>query len=170
MLIVVVSSCSSNDSQSVLRLHDNETITTQKVVIVEEDYPIILTECLNEKEYNIQTPFDIEDLKSRIGEIMNNKNNSKGDREQIMEDINICIKENELWPDKESINPEEQAELFDNNLGLAQCLRNEGLDVPDPTQDKPKIDLSSINKEREDLKKYLDKCVEERWDFEGGKK
>ena len=75
-----------------------------------------------------------------------------------MEDVESCIQENELWPDRASINPEEQARRFDESLELAQCLRDKGLDVPDPTQDEPKLNLSEVEENRETIKEYIEEC------------
>ena len=69
--LIFVSLCSSSDDKRVASL-SNDTTTTS--VIAEEDYPIVLTLCLNEEmEYNIATPFDIEDLKTTISQLSNSK-------------------------------------------------------------------------------------------------
>ncbi len=99
----------------------NDTTTTS--VIVEEDYPIVLTQCLNEEMgYNIATPFDIEDLKSTISQL----SNSKDEEKQLSEDVDYCISKYNLWSDSSSLNPEELAKRYDENLELAKCLREKG--------------------------------------------
>ena len=43
----------------------------------------ILTECLNTKGYDIQTPFDIEDLKSMLAQMTGNEK-GKDEKNEIM--------------------------------------------------------------------------------------
>ena len=63
--------CSTASNEGVASLTDT---TTTSLVIAEEDYPIVLTQCLNEeKGYNIATPFDIQDLKTTISQLSNTK-------------------------------------------------------------------------------------------------
>ena len=51
---------------------------------------------------------------------------------------------------------------FDESLELAQCLRDKGLNIPDPTQDDPKLNLSEAGEDREIIKEYLEECEPER--------
>ena len=164
-LLVFLIACSANKDQGVATLSDINTGVQETEVITEEDYPLVLTECLNTKGYDLQTPFDIEDLKSMLQQMNRNEEGKEKGREEgkeIMEDVESCIQENELWPDRESINPEEQARKFDASLELAQCLRDKGLDVSDPTQDNPKLNLSEVGENREKIKEYLEECDPER--------
>ena len=164
-LLVFLVACSPNKDQGVATLSDVNTGTQETEVITEEDYPLVLTECLNTKGYDLQTPFDIEDLKSMLQQMNRNEEGKEKGREEgkeIMEDVENCIQENELWPDRESVNPEEQARKFDESLELAQCLRDKGLDVSDPTQDNPKLNLSEVGENRETIKEYLEECSPER--------
>ena len=163
-LLVFLIACSANKDQGVATLSDINTGVQETEVITEEDYPLVLTECLNTKGYDLQTPFDIEDLKSMLQQMNRNEEGKEKGREEgkeIMEDVENCIQENELWPDRESVNPEEQARKFDENLELAQCLRDKGLDIPDPTQDNPKLNLSEVGENRETIKEYLEECEPE---------
>ena len=52
---------------------------------------------------------------------------------------------------------------------MAQCLRGKGLDVPDPTQEDPKLNLSEVDKNRETIKEYLEECDLESKAFKEGK-
>jgi len=107
--------CSASSEDGVASL-SNDTTTTS--VISEEDYPIVLTQCLNEEMgYNIATPFDIEDLKSIISQL----SNSKDEEKQLSEDVDYCISKYNLWSDSSSLNPEELAKIYDENLELAKC-------------------------------------------------
>ena len=165
LLLVFLVACSANKDQGVATLSDVNTGAQETEVITEEDYPLVLTECLNTKGYDLQTPFDIEDLKSMLQQMNRNEEGKEKGREEgkeIMEDVEKCIQENELWPDRESVNPEEQARKFDESLELAQCLRDKGLDVSDPTQDNPKLNLSEVGENRETIKEYLEECSPER--------
>ena len=157
--------CASNNGIGVATISENSAANNEKEVLTEEDYPIVLTNCLNEKGYDLQTPFDIEDLKSTIDQ-MTSRNKGKEERSSIMKDVEECIQDNELWPDRQSENPEEMARRFDSNLKLAQCLREKGLDIADPTQDNPKLNLSEAGGKREDLKEYIQECQEENDTFE----
>ncbi len=164
-LLVFLVACSPNKDQGVATLSDVNTVAQEIEVITEEDYPLVLTECLNTKGYDLQTPFDIEDLKSMLQQMNRSEEGKEKGREEgkeIMEDVENCIQENELWPERESVNPEEQARKFDESLELAQCLRDKGLDISDPTQDNPKLNLSEVGENRETIKEYLEECSPER--------
>ena len=144
--------CSTSSDDRVASL-SNDTTTTS--VIAEEDYPIVLTQCLNEEiGYNIATPFDIEDLKSTINQL----SNSKDEEKQLREDVDYCISKYNLWSDASSLNPAELAKIYDENLELAKCLREKGLNVPDPSQQEPKVDLSGLKESKDDIMPLLQEC------------
>ncbi len=150
--ILFLSLCSTSGNEGVASLSENTTTTS---VIVEDDYPIILTQCLNEeKGYNLATPFDIQDLKTTISQL----SNSKDEELQLGDDVNYCINKYNLWSDSSSQNPEELAKLYDENLGLAKCLREKGINVPDPSQQNPKIDLSGLSKSKDEITPLLKEC------------
>ena len=142
----------SNSESGVISISENTT-TTQ--IINEEDYPLVLANCLNEeKGYQIVTPFDLEDLKTTINQL----SHSKEDKLELGEAIDFCIDKYNLWSDRGTLNPEELAKLYDENISLARCLREKGLDVPDPTQDQPKIDLSNLVQSKDEIITLLDEC------------
>ena len=152
VFLIFVSLCSSPDDKGVASV-SNDTTTT--LVIAEEDYPVVLTQCLNEEMgYNIPTPFDIQDLKTTISQLSNNKNEEM----QLAEDVNYCIDKYNLWSDSSTLNPEELAKLYDENLELARCLREKGVNVPDPDQQEPKLDLSGLKKSKNDIMPLLQEC------------
>ncbi len=152
IFILFFNLCSASSDEGVTSL-SNDTTTT--LVIVEEDYPIVLTRCLNEEMgYSIPTPFDIQDLKTTISQL----SNSKDEEAQLSEDVNYCINKYDLWPDSSSLNPEELAKLYDENLELAKCLREKGLNVSDPSQQEPKLDLSELKKSKDDITPLLQEC------------
>ena len=152
IFIFLFNLCSASSDDGVASL-SNDTTTTS--VIAEEDYPIVLTQCLNEEMgYNIATPFDIEDLKSTINQL----SNSKEEQLQLREDVDYCISKYNLWSDTSSLNPEELAKIYDENLELAKCLREKGLNVPDPNQQEPKVDLSGLKESKDDIMPILQEC------------
>ena len=152
IFILLFNFCSASSDDGVASL-SNDTTTTS--VIAEEDYPIVLTQCLNEEMgYNIATPFDIEDLKTTISQL----SNSKEEEKQLRENVDYCISKYNLWSDSSSLNPEELAKIYDENLELAKCLREKGLNVPDPSQQEPKVDLSGLKESRDDIMPLLQEC------------
>ncbi len=112
------------------------------------------TQIINEEDYQIMTPFDLEDLKTTINQL----SQSKEDELELGEAIDFCIDKYSLWTDRSTLNPEELASLYDENISLARCLREKGLDVPDPTQDQPKIDLSNLVQSKDEIITLLDEC------------
>ena len=144
--------CAASSDEGVASL-SNDTTTT--LAIAEEDYPIVLTQCLNEEMgYNIATPFDIQDLKTTISQL----SNSKDEELKLREDVDYCISKYNLWSDSSSSNPEELAKIYDENLELAKCLREKGLNVPDPSQQEPKVDLSGLKESKDDIMPVLQEC------------
>ena len=150
--ILFLSLCSTSSDEGIASLSGDTTTTS---LIIEEDYPIVLTQCLNEEMgYNIATPFDIEDLKTTISQL----SNSKDEEKQLREDVDYCISKYNLWSDSSSLNPEELAKIYDENLELAKCLREKGLNVPDPSQQEPKVDLSGLKESKDDIMPLLQEC------------
>ena len=152
LFILFLSSCSAPSNEGVTSLSGDTTTTS---IIEEEDYPVVLTQCLNEEMgYNIATPFDIEDLKTTISQL----SNSKEEEKQLRENVDYCISKYNLWSDSSSLNPEELAKIYDENLELAKCLREKGLNVPDPSQQEPKVDLSGLKESKDDIMPLLQEC------------
>ena len=151
-LIFFLSLCSPPSNEGVASLSGDITTTS---IIEEEDYPIILTQCLNEeKGYNIATPFDIQDLKITISQL----SNSKEEELQLGDDVNYCINKYNLWSTSNTTNPDELAKMYDDNLKLAMCLREKGLKVPDPSQQEPKLDLSELEESKDEITPLLEDC------------
>ena len=144
--------CSTSANEGIVSL-SNETTTT--LIVAEEDYPIILTQCLNEeKGYNILTPFDVQDLKTTLDQM----SNTKDERTQLLEDVDFCVNKYNLFSESNTTNPDELAKLYDENLELAKCLREKGLNVPEPNQQEPKLDLTNLKKSKEDITLLLQEC------------
>ena len=152
IFITFLGFCSSSREEGIVSISDN---TTPASTISEEDYPKVLTDCLNnEKGYDIITPFDINDLKTTISQL----SKSKEEQLRLDEDIDYCISKYNLWVELDSENPEELAKIFDENLDLAKCLREKGLKISDPTQDMPKLDLSGLVESKEEIEPLLEEC------------
>ena len=152
VVLFFATACSSGTDSNVVSLSAESTTTS---TIPEEDYPIVLTQCLNEeKDYDIATPFDIQDLKTTISQL----STSKDEELQLGEDVKYCINKYNLWSDSSSQNPEELAKLYDENLELAKCLREKGINVPDPTQQEPKLDLSGLKSSKDSITPLLQEC------------
>ena len=131
----------------------NETTTT--LIVAQEDYPIVLTQCLNEeKGYNIITPFDVQDLKITLDQM----STTKDERTQLLEDVDFCVNKYNLFSESNTTNPDELAKLYDENLELAKCLREKGLNVPEPNQQEPKLDLTNLKESKEDITLLLQEC------------
>ena len=152
IFITFLGFCSSPIEEGIVSISDD---TTPTLTISEEDYPKVLTDCLNnEKGYDIITPFDINDLKTTISQL----SKSKEEQLRLDEDIDYCITKYNLWVELDSENPEELAKIFDENLELAKCLREKGLKISDPTQDTPKLDLSGLVESKEEIEPLLEEC------------
>ncbi len=144
--------CSPSANESIVSLSD-ETTTT--LMVTEEDYPIVLTQCLNEEHgYNIVTPFDVQDLKTTLDQM----SDTKDERTQLLEDVDFCVKKYNLFSESNTTNPDELAKLYDENLELAKCLREKGLNVPEPNQQEPKLDLANLKESKEDITLLLQEC------------
>ncbi|MDB3981441.1 hypothetical protein N9432_04740 [Acidimicrobiia bacterium] len=144
--------CSPSANEGIVSL-SNETTTT--LIVAQEDYPIVLTQCLNEeKGYNIITPFDVQDLKTTLDQM----SNTKDERTQLLEDVDFCVNKYNLFYESNTTNPDELAKLYDENLELAKCLREKGLNVPEPNQQEPKLDLTNLKESKEDITLLLQEC------------
>ena len=152
IFITFLGFCLSPSEEGIVSISDN---TTPTLIISEEDYPKVLTDCLNnEKGYDITTPFDINDLKTTISQL----SKSKEEQLRLDEDIDYCISKYNLWVELDSENPEELAKIYEENLELAKCLREKGLNVPDPSQQEPKVDLSGLKESKDDIMPLLQEC------------
>ena len=152
ILIILISYCASDQNDGVVSLSEDKKV---EETIAVEDHPIVLTECLNEeKNYNIATPFDIQDLKTTLDQM----SNTKEERTQLLEDVDFCVNKYNLFSESNTTNPDELAKIYDENLELAKCLREKGLNVPDPSQQEPKVDLSGLKESRDDIMPLLQEC------------
>ena len=84
--------------------------------------------------------------------------NTKDERTQLLEDVDFCVNKYDLFSESNTTNPDELAKLYDENLELAKCLREKGLNVPDPSQEEPKVNLSGLKESKDDIMPLLQEC------------
>ena len=142
----LISACSaSEDSQGVVSTKDLSSDTTVTTIVEEtaqevvsiEDAQLLLARCLRENGYDIKDPKNDESLQSVIGPIWLAAD-QKG-REELQETIQACAEENNipLGGSAEFENPEAVAGLLDTQLEFAQCLRENGIEIEDPSAESP---------------------------------
>jgi len=146
LLFVVLSACSSSDEpQGVVSTNDlssDTTVTTMAEEVVQEvvsieDAQLLLARCLRGSGYDITDPKNGESLQSAIGPIWLAAD-QKG-REELQETIQTCAEENNipLGGSAEFENPEAVADSLDTQLEFAQCLRENGIEIEDPSAESP---------------------------------
>ena len=145
-VFVLISACSSSDdSQGVISKNDlsNETtVTTIKEEVVQEiispeDAQFLLARCLRDKGYDINDPKNGESLRSVLQPVFL-ATDQKG-REELFDTIQTCAEENNipLGNNADFENPEDVADRLDTELEFAQCLREKGIEVEDPSTERP---------------------------------
>ena len=146
LLSLLFSACSSSDeSEGVVSVNDlsnDTTVTTIEEEVAEEvvsieDAQLLLARCLRENGYDITDPKNGESLQSVVGPLWL-ASNQKG-RQELVESIQTCAEENDipLGSTAEFENPEVVADLLDTQLEFAQCLRENGIEIEDPSAESP---------------------------------
>ena len=146
LVVFLISACSSSENpQGVISTKDlsaQTTVTTIMEEVVEEtlsseDAQLLLARCLRDKGYDVQDPKNDEGLRSVLTPIFIAAD-EKG-RTELFETIQICAEENNipLGDNANFENPEDVAERLDTELEFAQCLRGKGIEVEDPSADRP---------------------------------
>ena len=146
LLFIFLLACSSSDeSQGVVSTNDLSSDTTVTTIVEEvaeevvslEDAQLLLARCLRENGYDIKDPKNNENLRSLIGPILLAAD-QKG-REELQETIQTCAEDNNipLGGSAEFENPEAVADLLDTQLEFAQCLRENGIEIEDPSAESP---------------------------------
>ena len=146
LVIFLISACSSAENpQGVISTKDlsaQTTVTTIMEEVVEEtlsseDAQLLLARCLRDKGYDVQDPKNDEGLRSVLTPIFIAAD-EKG-RTELFETIQICAEENNipLGDNANFENPEDVAERLDTELEFAQCLRGKGIEVEDPSAERP---------------------------------
>mgnify|MGYP001164119925 FL=1 len=146
LLFILVTACSSsNDSQGVVSTDDLSTQTTVTTILEEvvqetvspEDAQLLLARCLRENGYDVQDPKNEEGLRTVLTPVFLAAD-EKG-REELFQTIQTCADDNNipLGDNAEFENPEDVADRLDTELEFAQCLRGKGIEVDDPSAEKP---------------------------------
>ena len=146
ILLIFLLACSSSDeSEGVVSTNDLSSDTTVTTIVEEvieelvsvEDAQLLLARCLRESGYDITDPKNDESLQSVIGPIWLAAD-QKG-RQELQESIQTCAEENNipLGGSAEFENPEAVADLLDTQLEFAQCLRENGIEIEDPSAESP---------------------------------
>ena len=146
LLFILVSACSASDeSQGVVSTDDLSTQTTVTTILEEvvqetvspEDAQLLLARCLRENGYDVQDPKNDEGLRTVLTPVFLAAD-EKG-REELFQTIQTCADDNNipLGDNAEFENPEDVADRLDTELEFAQCLRGKGIEVDDPSAEKP---------------------------------
>ena len=146
LIFVFISACSSSDdSQGVVSTQDLSTVTTLTTIVEDvveetlspEDAELLLARCLRDRGYDVQDPKNDEGLRSVLTPIFIAAD-ERG-RTELFETIQICAEENNipLGDNSDFENPEDVADRLDTELEFAQCLRGKGIEVEDPSAERP---------------------------------
>ena len=146
LVVVFISACSSSDdSQGVISTNDLSTQTTVTTIVEDvveetlspEDAELLLARCLRDNGYDVQDPKNNEGLRSVLTPIFIAAD-ERG-RTELFQTIQTCAEENNipLGDNADFENPEDVAERLDTELEFAQCLRGKGIEVEDPSIDRP---------------------------------
>ena len=143
---ILIVTCSAPDSsQGVVSTEDLSTVTTVTTIvenIIEdnlspEDAQLLMARCLRDNGYDVKDPKNDEGLRSVLTPIFLAAN-EKG-RTELFETIQACAEDNNipLGDNADFENPEDVADRLDTELEFAQCLREKGIEVEDPSADRP---------------------------------
>ena len=146
IVLVLFSSCSFFDSKKedgVVTLEGSETTTSTSRNSEElswVDAELLLAQCIRDNEYVLEDPQKPGDLRRILTPIFIEMNQEE--REELSLVIEKCAEENDIPLDaRDGATPEQQAAILDAELEIAQCLREKGLDVPDPTNENTLRDI-----------------------------
>ena len=145
-LSILIALCSAPDSsQGVVSTEDLSTVTTVTTIVENlieenlspEDAQLLMARCLRDNGYDVKDPKNDEGLRSVLTPIFLAAN-EKG-RTELFETIQACAEENNipLGDNADFENPEDVADRLDTELEFAQCLREKGIEVEDPSADRP---------------------------------
>jgi len=146
LVFILISACSSSDkSQGVLSTNDLSTDTTfttvqEEIIEIEisvEDAELLLARCLRDQGYEVRDPQNEEGLRGVLTPIF--VASDQQERQELFQNIQSCAEENNipLGDDADFEDPEVVAERLDTEREFAQCLRGKGIDVEDPSSERP---------------------------------
>ena len=171
VVFLLISSCSffSNDEeQGVLSLEGMDSTTTTVVTPEERswaDSELLLAQCIRDNNYELEDPKKPGDLRRILTPIFVEMNQEE--REEFYSLIEKCAEEYDVPLDaRDQATPEQQAEILDAELEIAQCIREKGLDVPDPTSENglrdtlPQYVITGVISAK-DLRAMVRECITE---------
>ena len=171
VVFLLISSCSffSNDEeQGVLSLEGMDSTTTTIVTPEERswaDSELLLAQCIRDNNYELEDPKKPGDLRRILTPIFVEMNQEA--REEFYSLIEKCAEEYDIPLDaRDQATPEQQAEILDAELEIAQCIREKGLDVPDPTSENglrdtlPRYVITGVISAK-DLRAMVRECITE---------
>ena len=145
LVLIILSACSTpEDSQGVISTKDLSTETTTVVQeevtekeISPEDAQLLLARCLRDRGYDVRDPQNEEGLRSVLTPIF--LASDQQERDELFKNIQSCADENNipLGDNADFEDPEVVAERLDTELEFAQCLRSKGIEVEDPSLERP---------------------------------
>ena len=146
LIFILISACSSSEESqgvvSTIDLSNDVTVTTIAEEVVEEvvsveDAQLLLARCLREYGYDITDPKNDQSLQSVLQPVFLAAD--KKGREELFETIQTCAEDNNilLGGSAEFENPEAVADSLDTQLEFAQCLRENGIEIEDPSAESP---------------------------------
>ncbi len=134
-----------------------ETTTTTEAVDPEEAFQEY-SECM--REQGIEMP----DLGDGGGSI----EIAEGDFEAMDEAAALCDPILEAAFGEFELSPEQEAEMMDQELALAQCMRDSGIDWPDPGGDNTNVITLGDDVDPETINAAMDVCMKEAFGDVGG--
>ena len=170
IIFLFISSCSffNNDQeQGVVSLEGIDstttTITSQELSWVDSE--LLLAQCIRDNNYELEDPKKPGDLRRILTPIFIEMNQEE--QQELYLIIEICADEYDIPLDaREEATPEQQAQLLDAELEIAQCIREKGLDVPDPTNENglrdtlPQYVITGVISAK-DLRVMVRECITE---------
>ena len=168
LLISFCSFFSNDEEQGVLSLEGMDSTTTTVVTPEERswaDSELLLAQCIRDNNYELEDPKKPGDLRRILTPIFVEMNQEE--REEFYSLIEKCAAEYDIPLDaRDQATPEQQAEILDAELEIAQCIREKGLDVPDPTSENglrdtlPQYVITGVISAK-DLRAMVRECITE---------
>ena len=171
VVFLLISSCSffnNDEEQGVLSLEGMDSTTTTIVTPEERswaDSELLLAQCIRDNNYELEDPKKPGDLRRILTPIFVEMNQEE--REEFYSLIEKCAEEYDIPLDaRDQATPEQQAEILDAELEIAQCIREKGLDVPDPTSENglrdtlPQYVITGVISAK-DLRAMVRECITE---------
>ena len=170
IIFLLISSCSffnNDEEQGVVSLEgiDSTTTTITSEELSWVDSELLLAQCIRDNNYELEDPKKPGDLRRILTPIFIEMNQEE--QQELYLIIEICADEYDIPLNaREEATPEQQAQLLDAELEIAQCIREKGLDVPDPTNENglrdtlPQYVITGVISAK-DLRVMVRECITE---------